>query len=292
MRRSSTFGATETARAVGRRRLGAVLGAELLCAVLLVAGPQVGPPVPAVAGAPAGAVADAAGSAARDVALPDSRTARLIDLGAPGGSVLLDRIAAELPGAAGAVTAFWGPRWRRDVLIVVAGSAHQFATVGGGGIGIAATTSPDRITFAPGAVAMNSADLRTVLRHELFHYAARPDTAVDAPTWLTEGVADFVGRAEDAESVTWAPAASSGRLPTDAELSTPGPGRSLAYDRAWSFVSYVADRYGIDGLRALYLQAGGIGRTDVVTAVRNALGVELPVVLAGWTHWHGASSTR
>ena len=48
--------------------------------------------------------------------------------------------------------------------------------------------------FAPGAAAMSDASLRIVLRHELFHFASRADTAADAPRWLTEGVADFVGR--------------------------------------------------------------------------------------------------
>lgn len=289
MRRSTTFGATETARTSDRRRLGAVLGAELLCAAFLVAGPQTAPSGPAVAGpGPAVTVTGTASAASRAEVLPDGRTARLIDLGAPGGSALLDRIAAELPGASDAVTAFWGSRWRREVLIVVAGSSQQFAALAGGGTGIAATTRPDRITFAPGAVAMNSTDLRTVLRHELFHYAARPETAADAPTWLTEGVADFVGRPEAARSAAWAPSARSGQLPTDAELATPGPDRSAAYDRAWSFASYVADTYGRDGLRRLYLAAGGMGHSDVATAVRVALGVDLPAVLAGWRQWHGA----
>lgn len=217
--------------------------------------------------------------------LPDGRTVQLIDLGAGGGAALLDRIADELPGAADAVTDFWGPRWPREVLIVVAGSQEQFATLAGGGVDVAATTTGDRITFAPGAAAINAADLRTVLRHELFHFAARPDTAADAPTWLTEGVADFVGRPLTAQSPPWAAAAPSGELPTDAELAVAGPGRSAAYDRAWSFASYVADSYGTEGLRTLYLAACGPDHPDVATAVRNALGVELPVVLAGWRQW-------
>ena len=211
------------------------------------------------------------------VTMPDGRAAQLINLGAPGGDVLLHRIATELPGAAAAVTAFWGPQWPREVLVAVAGTQNQFATLAGGGTGVAATTTADRIMFAPGATAMNDADLRTVLRHELFHYAARADTAADAPTWLTEGVADFVGR-----PVSATPAESSRQLPTDAELAAAGRERSAAYDRAWSFATYVADTYGVDGLRALYLRACGHGHLDVATAVRDALGVELPVVLAGW----------
>ncbi|MGZ8801377.1 MAG: peptidase [Mycobacterium sp.] len=278
MRRSTTSGVTEAARAVDRRRLGAVLGAELICAVWLVGGPQAVPAGPAVA-APSHSVAPSAAS--RAVTTPDGRSTQLVDLGAPGGAALLDRISAELPGATDAVTAFWGPRWPREVVIVVAGSQEQFSTLAGGGIDVAATTTADRVMFAPGAAAMNATDLRTVLRHELFHYAARVDTAADAPTWLTEGVADFVGRPVSGP----APAALSAQLPTDADLGTPGPGRSAAYDRAWSFASYVADAYGTGGLKALYLEACGHGHPDVGTAVRDALGVELPVVLAGWRRW-------
>lgn len=41
---------------------------------------------------------------------------------------------------------------------------------------------------------MSEASLRIVLTHELFHLAARTGTALDAPRWLVEGVADFVAR--------------------------------------------------------------------------------------------------
>ena len=252
----------------------------MICAVLLVNGPQTVPAGPAVA-APAVIALSApsiAPSAPSPVTLPDGRTAQLIDLGAPGGGPLLDRIWTELPGATDAVTAFWGPQWPREVLVAVAGTPDQFATLAGGGTDVAATTTADRIMFAPGAAAMNDAELRMVLRHELFHYAARADTAADAPTWLTEGVADFVGRPVSAAPLP----ASSRQLPTDAELAAAGPDRSAAYDRAWSFASFVADTYGVDGLRALYVRACGHGHPDFATAVRDALGAELPAVLTGW----------
>ncbi len=284
--------------AVNRRRLGAVFGAELICAAYLVGGPQTVPAGPAYAApsrvlatsVPSGVATSvpsgvATSPSSRTVTTPDGRTAKLIDLGAPDGAALLDVISTELPGATDAVSAFWGPQWRRDLVIVVAGSPEQFAALAGGGPDVAATATADRIMFSPGAAAIDTADLRIVLRHELFHYAARPDTATDAPTWLTEGVADFVGRPVTAQPPASVPAALAGNLPTDAELATAGPGRSAAYDRAWSFASYIADAYGTDGLRALYLEAGRPGHPDVATAVRNALGVELSVVLTGWRQW-------
>ena len=123
----------------------------------------------------------------------DGRTVRLVGLGertAP----LLHRISAQLDDAADAVSAFWGPDWPREIVVVAAGTDAQFAAVGGGDSHTAATTTGERIMFAPGAARLSDASLRIVLRHELFHYAARADTAADAPRWLTEGVADFVGR--------------------------------------------------------------------------------------------------
>ena len=241
--------------------------------MLVLSGPQAVPAGPALAAPAPGAVARVAPALSpRVVELSDGRTAHLIDLGAADGGALLDRIAAELPAASAAVTGFWGPEWPRSVPIVVAGSGEQFAVLAGGGADVAATTTAQRITFSPAAAAMTDHDLRIVLRHELFHYAAREQTAADAPVWLTEGVADYVGPAE-------------GAVPTDAELGTAGPQRSAAYDRAWSFATYIADTYGEPALRELYLAAGGHGHRGAAAAVRESLGVEWSDVLTGWRQW-------
>ena len=212
----------------------------------------------------------------------DGRTVHLVGLGGAHTAALLARIAAEMNDAAQAVTAFWGPDWPRDVVIVAAGSDAEFGSLAGGGPDIAATTTAERIMFAPGAAAMSDASLRIVLRHELFHFASRARTAADAPRWLTEGVADFVGRPPAPRPPD---AAGLAQIPTDAELSTAGPAGSLAYDRAWWFSRFVADAYGSDTLRALYLRACGPGHPDTATAVRDTLGADLPTVLARWRHW-------
>jgi hypothetical protein len=283
MRRSTTSAVTETSavtgtpaaakrsRAARRRRIGAILGAEFICAVFLVGGTVAAHSGPAVA---APVIANQPAPAARTVAMPDGRAVQLVDLGAPGGDVLLNRISTELPAAITAVNSFWGAHWRRDIVIAVAGSPEQLRILGGGGPGIAATTTVERIMFSPAATTMNDADLRIVLRHELFHYAARADTAADAPVWLTEGIADFVGRPAAA---TPAPAPTS--VPTDAELVSAEPQRSAGYERAWQFASYIADSYGTEKLRALYLAACGRGHTDVAAAFRNALGADLSDVV-------------
>lgn len=213
---------------------------------------------------------------------------------------LLSRVASDVGAAVRRVEAFWGAEWPPDVEVVAAGSDAQFRAAAGGGpaaqwADIAAVTVADRvdaarrvalgerIVFAPGAAGMSEPALRIVLAHELFHYAARPDTALDAPRWLTEGVADFVAR--PITPVPAGAAAGTAALPSDADLDAPGPQRSSAYDRAWWFARFVADSYGTATLRAFYVAACGVGHTDLPTAVRDVLGTEPAQLLGRWRRW-------
>ncbi len=293
MRRSTTSAGTEgtqksgsgTALSARRRLLAALLLVELAVAAALLwkSGPGPSPPQAVPPGITTVSAVPAPDRVTALV-LPDGRTARLLALGGSQSSALLQRLPAELPDAVAAVTEFWGPDWPRDIEIAVAGSDQQFRVLAGGAADIAATTTAQRIMFAPGAAGMSPAALRIVLRHELFHYAARSRTAADAPRWLTEGVADYVGR-PPAPLPGPAQAAALAQLPTDADLDTPGAARSLAYDRAWWFSRYVADAYGVPKLRELYLRACGPGHPDVATAVRETLGADLDAVVAGWRRW-------
>ena len=198
-----------------------------------------------------------------------------------------------------AVERFWGTGWTREITVVATGTPAQFVTEAqldprGQWADIAAvaiadrvdldtrTAAGQRIVLAPGAAEMSDAALRIVLTHELFHLAARTGTALDAPRWLTEGVADFVARPP--EPVPRAAGADTA-LPTDADLEQSGPQRSAGYDRAWWFARFVADTYGADGLRRLYTAACGPGHGDVDTAVREALGVDSVELRNRWAVW-------
>jgi hypothetical protein len=95
-------------------------------------------------------------------------------------------------------------------------------------------------------------------------------------------VADFVARPPAAlPDVTPLPTA----LPSDGDLDVPGPKRSVAYDRAWWFARFIAERYGPMTLRALYRAACGAGHADLATAVRDVLGTDTAGLLAGWQQW-------
>ena len=248
----------------------------------------------------------AAHSDHRPAALPSSsavagpgRNMRPISLGGARTDALLARVRADLAGAVTAVERFWGTDWPRDIVVVAADTDAQFVAQAHldpqrRWTDIAAVSVADdvdlarrqvtgqRIVLAPGAAAMSDSALRIVLNHELFHFAARADTALDAPRWLTEGVADFVARPP-------APlppgAGATAALPSDADLDGAGPGRSAGYDRAWWFARFVADTYGVDGLRRLYLRACGPGHPDLATAVRQALDTDLTDLEARWAVW-------
>lgn len=247
---------------------------------------------------PTGPAPDAQASApATPSASGSQREVTLVSLGGLATDPLLRRIATDLDGAVDAVESFWGADWPHEVVVVATSTEAEFreqATGVADTAHIAAVTVADsvntqeksasgqRIVFSPGAVAMSPEALRLVLTHELFHYAARASTAADAPVWVTEGVADFVARpmlpGVGGQSLPQA-------LPTDADFAAPEPALSRAYDRAWLFTRYLADRYGPPTLRMFYLRAAGPGHTDTDTALREVLRVEPAEVLAGWQEW-------
>jgi hypothetical protein len=272
-----------TSAGTERRFLGFLLVAELVLAGVLIAWPSTTSAVPAAV--PASSVAPGVPLDPTNTrALKDGRTATLMSLGGAATQELTERIADELDGAVAAVTAFWGDDWPRHVLIVAAGTDREFVGMQGGTPDNAATTTSERILFAPGAAAMSAGALRIVLRHELFHYASRSETATDAPWVLTEGVADFVGRPAQPRPGPGR-AAELARLPTDADFDGEEPARSLAYDRAWWFSRFVADQYGTPKLRSLYLAACGHGHADLATAAQHSLGADLNQVLVAWRQW-------
>jgi hypothetical protein len=269
--------------------LACVLATELTFGV--VAAAAIGP-------RPAAQPSSSAVGTPRAVAIGD-HTLRMTNLGGPRSRLVLDRVAADISQAVDAVDAFWGNDWPRDINVVATGTQRQFEAQAGGGpaaqwadiaaIAVADRVDParrsatgQRIVFAPGAAGMSEHALRIVLSHELFHYAARAYTALDAPRWLTEGVADYVARPlKDMPEVTTPPTS----LPSDADLAVPGPQRSQAYDRVWWFALFIADTRGAAKLRALYQEACGDGHTDLPTALHDVLSTDTTGALADWQRW-------
>lgn len=211
-----------------------------------------------------------------------------------------------MPGAVAAVEKFWGTDWDREIVIIATDSDSQFVSQAGldphqQWADIAAVSVADgvdfdrhqatgqRIVLSPGAAEMSDAALQIVLTHELFHFAARADTALDAPRWLLEGVADFVARPPTPipanETKNGAATKNSDALPTDADLDIPGPDRAIGYDRAWWFARFIAGTYGVDKLKELYMRACGPGHPDFAVAVQSVLKIDTANLSAQWAQW-------
>ncbi|HTY27537.1 MAG TPA: hypothetical protein VMD51_05225 [Mycobacterium sp.] len=222
----------------------------------------------------------------------------LISMGGPRTDALLTRVSGDIGDAVNAVEKFWGTDWDHDIVVIATDSGAQFVAQAGldptrqwndiAAVSVADHVDLDhhrsdgqRIVFAPGASAMSDASLRIVLTHELFHLAARSDTAPDAPRWVAEGVADFVAR----PPAPLPAGVANTTLPSDAELDTPGSQRAMGYDRAWWFARFVADTYGVDGLRRLYVEAAGPHHPDFASAVQRALDTDLADLHARWARW-------
>jgi hypothetical protein len=256
------------------------LAAEAAAAAFVLAR-RPAPAGPSPATTPPSEPAKPVAPAPSTITLRDGRTVHLLALG---DSALSARIAAEIGPAVEAVTAFWSDDWRREITIITTGTDEEFQALAGGGPDIAASTTVERIVFAPGAAGMSPGALRIVLRHELFHYASRLVTAADAPWSLTEGVADYVGRPRTPVPGP-ARAAEFSVLPTNADFEVTGDALALAYDRSWWFARFVGARFGDPVLRQLYLVACGAGHPDLDTALTQTLGINRDTMLAAWRQW-------
>lgn len=237
---------------------------------------------------------------------------RCVVIWGPPGSRVAARVAAEIGDALASLTSFWGADWSAGLLLIAAGSDAEFAALvpGRNADGMAAAAVADgvdgtvvgqRVVLAPGAGSLPLDQFRVVLRHELFHAAARAVTSDDAPLWLTEGVADYNGRRGSGTAFrdaapTLAAALSAGqlpnRLPPDADLDGPGARRTQAYEEAWSVAEYVAQTFGEHRLKDLYIRGAGQRSAGAPDPIEQALGIDENALVHRWRAWLASRPVR
>jgi hypothetical protein len=277
------------------------------------AGPLFGQP------GPAGQVWEFAGPAAQPVTTGPGQSLVLTN-GPDRG--FTTRLAQQLPAAVDAVTRFWGTKWAQGAGVIAAPTDTEFRSITGAttadaqaaaavtvfaGVDPAGPTAlGQRVVFTPQAAQLDSNALAVVLRHELLHVAARTVTAPAAPVWVTEGVAEYVGRRgtysrlADAAPALAALIADSGPpadLPTDANFAPGEPDAALSYQSAWSVAAFIAGRFGDDKLKRFYVALAGADQptdpqlvvTSQDTASRIVLGVPRDELVAQWRAWLTAS---
>jgi hypothetical protein len=148
-----------------------------------------------------------------------------------------------------------------------------------------------RMALAPYVFGQRDDELRRLLRHEVAHVALLRTGRGAVPTWLEEGAAEFTGWGAETDGDVdpikaleqrglpeslWKPLRSRSWRPTliadDADFYD-GSGEEVgtAYANAWLTCLYVADRYGMARLRALYRAAAGRPDTESAAQVEQVV---------------------
>jgi hypothetical protein len=238
-------------------------------------------------------------------------------LGHPQNASALRGIQATVEAAVPAVSAVWGDRWSRYVVVIVPSSAAEFfaqtgetaqATTQVAALAVSDGADPvtgvvygQRLIVNPAALTrLSDIGRQITIRHEITHIAAARATTAATPQWLVEGFAEYVANRGSGQSVRTAARelgadVQRGKLP--ATLPTPDmfatDGESAqAYQGAWLACRLIATRAGTAGLVHLYRLVGG-SPLDSDAAVANALRRVLHETTAEFTgQWRSYVSTE
>jgi hypothetical protein len=180
------------------------------------------------------------------------------------------------------VTAFWGTGWQRKVVLVVPDSSAELQKLVPGigdvsniaAVATAELTDPatgyhpvgDRVVVNPRSFKeLGPVGRRVVLTHEVTHVASRAATGPFVPTWMVEGLADYVGFLGagvplSASAYELRKAVRAGRvpveLPIDSEFQGGREDLAETYEMSWLAVTLLVKTYGKAGFLALYREIG------------------------------------
>jgi hypothetical protein len=234
--------------------------------------------------------ADSDGPTARDVwdLGPVVRAAggRCLVVGARSRDRQVRQMAAECDRPAARVDGAWGRSWPRRTVLTVPATLRQLAVLLGrrngrqtdGLSGTAAVTIGPADGAADGVLVNGAAfdqlstlGRRVVLTHEFVHVATRATGSRFAPTWLSEGFADYVayrgtglttaqvaGAAIDAVRAGHVPS----RLPRQGDFDAASAGAETAYDESWVAVGLIAARAAGDGEMKRFYQRAATSDDD------------------------------
>lgn len=238
------------------------------------------------------------------------RRPSVLVLGPPEEIATMATVAAEITAAIPRVTAVWG-HWRHKVVALVPATQDELGKIDGdtGDLDhIAALTSAEIQTVdgAPAPVgsrvSINPANWdrlselgrRVVITHELTHVASRADTGYRMPTWLVEGLADYVGFRDTGVPPTVAAEELARevqdgdvprRLPPNREFNGGSSQLSVAYEGAWMACRYIAERYGEQTLVRFYRRVGTSGMAPsqaLASATRELLHLSVAQLTRRW----------
>ncbi|MDX6255753.1 MAG: hypothetical protein QOJ11_2087 [Frankiales bacterium] len=237
------------------------------------------------------------------------RGRRSLVLAHPGATALAHTLTASADAAVPRVTAFWGDAWARRVVILVPGSQDelrqivgtkqdlsQIAALATAEIGAGPGSSSavgDRIAINPTTFgSLGALGRRVVMTHEITHVASRAVTGAGSPTWLVEGLADYVGFKGTSTSLRFDAAELARQvdaghpptaLPSSSDFAHAGPTLSLDYEQAWMACKFIVSRTSEATLIKFYKQVG---------TAKGAPAVALKAAFAQVLHTDQATFTR
>ncbi len=236
-----------------------------------------------------------------------------IVLSHPRNDQMVERLARELDPAVRAVGDIWTASWSKRVVLMLPDSASEMKALVGPGFPVdsvvavavadrvdnaSRTVAGQRVVLNPtGVRALSIPSLRVVLRHEITHLAARPDTVDGSPIWLLEGFADYVGYRDSGLSLAegapdlvkqFRDQGPPTALPEDRAFRSSGSELDLAYQQSWSLARFVAERFGEDTLVKLYRTLATVGpasarQTDDL--LREVVGMDRKRLVGDWRNY-------
>jgi hypothetical protein len=210
------------------------------------------------------------------------RRPSVLVLGHPSAEATMQSIADEATADIPRVTAVWGQRWSRRAVVLVPATQAELSRVVDdyGDLDHIAAVATAEVQARPGHPApvgnriginpgnwpkLSPLGRRIVLTHELTHVATRSVTGAATPTWLAEGLADYVGYLDTGIPVSFAAQelrsdVQAGhvprQLPPDGEFGGANKKLSQAYEGAWMACRLIAERYGQRALVRFYRSVG------------------------------------
>jgi hypothetical protein len=214
------------------------------------------------------------------------------------------RLGAAVADVRRRVTAGAAARWSGSVVVEVPATRADFEAVLGATDGSYRSIAAVTLAEGPAATAavrvlVNPEVTRTlapvgvavVLLHELVHVATGSADS-PAPTWLVEGLADYValrahpGAASSAADALLHQVRTRGaprRLPADDRFRAGATDLAVSYAEAWLACRYVAETYSPAALQRLYTALdSGVGLDQ---AVEDELGISTGALTAGWRRY-------
>ncbi|MGH2739152.1 MAG: hypothetical protein ACRDH6_01500 [Actinomycetota bacterium] len=204
----------------------------------------------------------------------------------------------------------WPLPWRRRVVVFAPSTSEELISVIQAAFDPSAfvafaVASTDRsdgwrlvgpriVVHWPNFAGHSQASRISILTHELAHIAARQLAGPFTPTFVDEGVAEWV---RGVRSLGALPAlvhvgAFDRQLPQDFEFYIGSLTEiTTIYDEASSAIGYAVDRFGIDAVADFYRRLGrarlapGTWRYHVDRAMRSVLGISFSVFERQWASW-------